>query len=102
MQERRKLTWLVKALGRQVGPALLLEDQTVEFVIPKNFEGLPLSVVIGTGEADSPSLSETLWFDDLIDKPTSRADLHQFSDPGDTGSLPSDRGSGLEIFEASG
>ena len=57
MQERRKLARLVEALGREVGPAFFLENQTVEFVIPENFQGLPLSVVIGAGEADNASLS---------------------------------------------
>jgi hypothetical protein len=89
----------VKALGREVGPAFLLKNQTVEFVIPENLKGLFLSVVIGAGEADSASLSGDFWFDDLIDQPTSRADLHEFTNPGDRGSLPSDRGGGLNIFE---
>jgi hypothetical protein len=85
------LARLVEALGREVGPAFFLENQTVKFVIPENFQGLPLSVVIRTREADNESLSGTLWFDHLIDEPTSRADLHQFADRRDTGSLPSDR-----------
>ena len=74
------------------------ENQTVEFVIPENLQGLPLSVVIGAGEADSASLSEALWFDDLIDQPTSRADLHQFAHRGDARSLPSEKGSGPDFF----
>jgi hypothetical protein len=37
MQKRPKLAWLVEALGREVGPAFFVENQTIEFVIPENF-----------------------------------------------------------------
>ena len=43
---------------------------------------LAMGVVIGAGEAGNASLTEALWFDELIDEPTPRADMHQFADPG--------------------
>ena len=76
MQERRKLARLIEALGREVGPALVLEDRAIEFVIPEHFQRLPLGVVIRTGKADKESLSGSFWLDGLVDEPTSRADLH--------------------------
>jgi hypothetical protein len=71
---------LVEAPGREVGPALFLENQTVEFVIPENFEGLPLRIVICARKADKASLLRNLGLNDLVNEPTSRADLHQFAD----------------------
>ena len=82
MQKRRELARLVEALGREVRPAFFLEDQAVEFVVPEHFQGLPLGVVVRAGEADDTRLARALWLDDLIDEPTPRADLHQFTDAG--------------------
>jgi hypothetical protein len=66
MQKCSKLAWLVEALGCEVGPAFFLKNQPIEFVVPENFEGLPLSVVVGAGEADNAGLTRDLRFDDLI------------------------------------
>ena len=51
-------------------------------VIPENFEGLPLRVVVSTREANDAGLTGDLWFDDLIDEPVSRADVYQLADLG--------------------
>ena len=52
VQERCKAAGWVEALGREILPALFLQNPAVDFVVPEHVEGLALGVVVRTGQSD--------------------------------------------------
>ena len=57
VEEGGELARGVEALGREILPALLLEDPAVELVVPEDVERLALGVVVGAGEPDEGGLA---------------------------------------------
>ena len=82
VQEGGKLPRRVESLGREVGPALVLENVPVELVVPEDGERLSLRIVVGAGEPDDRGLAGCPRLDDLLDQPPSGANLDQFAGGG--------------------
>ena len=51
MEEGREVPGRVEPLRREIGPALVLEDQAVDLVVPVDLQLLALGVVVSAGEA---------------------------------------------------
>jgi hypothetical protein len=66
---------IVEALRTELLPASGLDDPTVGLVVPKDFELLPLRIVLRTGELDDRGCP--LVRTDVLDKPAPRTDLDQ-------------------------
>ena len=79
VQEGGKLTGLVEAPRREIPPALLFQNPTVDLVIPPDLEHLALGIIIGTGEPHQRRLAGTRRGDDLLDQPAPRAHLHEIA-----------------------
>ena len=82
VQERRELPRRVEALGGEIGPTFVLEDQPIELVVPEDGQGLPLRIVVGAGKLDDRGLAGGPRLDDLLDQPSAGAYLDQLADGG--------------------
>ena len=82
VKEGRELPRRVEALGGEVRPAFILEDQPVELVVPEDGQGLSLGIVVSAGEPDDRRLASLLGLDDLLDQPPPGAHLNQLADSG--------------------
>ena len=82
VKEGRELAGSVEAAGREILPALLLQNPAVELVIPEHVERLALRVIVRAGEADQRGLAGQRGVDHLLDQPPPGANLHEVSGRG--------------------
>jgi hypothetical protein len=52
VEKGREALRCIETLCPQILPALVLQNSTIEFLVPKDFEHLTLSVIVGTRQAN--------------------------------------------------
>ena len=68
-----------KPLRREIRPAFVLQDPSVEFVVPEDGQRLALGIVVCTCEIDLGGLTGR-WDYDVLDQPATGSDLNQLAD----------------------
>jgi hypothetical protein len=64
-------------LGCEIPPAFLLEDATVDLVVPEDLEFLTLSVIVGARDGDDGALIARI--PDVLDEPLPGAQVNEFT-----------------------
>ena len=89
VQEGAEVTGRVEAPSADGAPCFLFQDAAVDLEIPIDLQGLPLSVVVGTREADARGGGRGGVFHTLH-QPASRAHLDELADARGTCGQPAD------------
>ena len=77
VEEGGELPRRVEPFRREIGPALFLEDQAVDLVVPVDLEALALGVVVSAGEAHERGCGSVGYH--LLDQPAAGANQDQLT-----------------------
>ena len=77
VEEGGELPRRVEPFRREIGPALFLEDQAVDLVVPVDLEALALGVVVSAGETHERGCRSVGYH--LLDQPAAGANQDQLT-----------------------